>query len=331
MSPNIAKCCQHLPKLANTCQRVDEASSGRWVRAAGSLSTKIYPGSNAPPPFGNALLPSWSPASSMFFKTVDAAEQPRCYGLTSVVRRRYGSRASSNQRANLARIRDNQRRSRARRREYMQELEQKLRACELQGVEASTEVQIAARRVADENVKLRELLHKHGATDEYIAQYLQEYAGQKADCSSELDHNAQAMDVETIPTPQSLEQLMLPRRPAHLEFDDQFTSPSLLSREISVANGSTILVSAWKCSQPTLANYNHQPHQVGLSPSTTSLPDDQQYLHSMFHAQSGGNQPNLFPIPCPEHLMDGAQQTLPTPQPNPMDDSSSMTYDFQMN
>ncbi|RSL41257.1 hypothetical protein CEP54_015875, partial [Fusarium duplospermum] len=50
------------------------------------------------------------------------------------------------QKANLARIRETQKRSRARRREYLRELEQRLRVYELQGVEASSEVQKAARR-----------------------------------------------------------------------------------------------------------------------------------------------------------------------------------------
>ncbi|OBT62492.1 hypothetical protein VE03_08017 [Pseudogymnoascus sp. 23342-1-I1] len=64
--------------------------------------------------------------------------------------------------ANLARIRDNQRRSRARRKEYLQELEGRLRQCELTGVEASSEIQSAARKVIDENRHLRLLLAKHG-------------------------------------------------------------------------------------------------------------------------------------------------------------------------
>lgn len=55
-----------------------------------------------------------------------------------------------------ARIRENQRRSRARRKEYLQELEQKLRKCEQAGVNASVDIQLAARGVAEENKRLRE-------------------------------------------------------------------------------------------------------------------------------------------------------------------------------
>ena len=55
-----------------------------------------------------------------------------------------------------ARIRENQRRSRARRKEYLQYLEQKLRKCEQAGVKASVDIQLAARKVVEENQKLRE-------------------------------------------------------------------------------------------------------------------------------------------------------------------------------
>jgi len=80
---------------------------------------------------------------------------------------------SSKEKANLARIRDNQRRSRARRKEYLQELEARLRQCELQGIEASSEIQMAARRVADENKKLRGLLAQHGVSEDNVENYLQ--------------------------------------------------------------------------------------------------------------------------------------------------------------
>ncbi|KAI0013107.1 hypothetical protein F4779DRAFT_477152 [Xylariaceae sp. FL0662B] len=74
--------------------------------------------------------------------------------------------------ANLTRVRDNQRRSRARRKEYVQELEKRVRMCELQGVEASFEIQQAARRVANDNKKLRTLLNNHGLSNESIDGFL---------------------------------------------------------------------------------------------------------------------------------------------------------------
>jgi hypothetical protein len=74
---------------------------------------------------------------------------------------------------NQQRIRDNQRRSRARRKEYQQELEARLRNYELQGIGASREIQEAARKVTDENNKLRSLLIQYGIDDDTIMAYLQ--------------------------------------------------------------------------------------------------------------------------------------------------------------
>jgi hypothetical protein len=70
------------------------------------------------------------------------------------------------------RIRDNQRRSRARRKEYIEDLEQRIRRFERQGVEATTEVQAAARKVAKENALLRSLLVAHGVSHYAIDDYL---------------------------------------------------------------------------------------------------------------------------------------------------------------
>jgi hypothetical protein len=76
--------------------------------------------------------------------------------------------ANHSKSSNLARIRDNQRRSRARRKEYLQELEAKIRNCEQMGVTASTEIQSAARKVLDENRKLRALLRERGVPETEI-------------------------------------------------------------------------------------------------------------------------------------------------------------------
>ncbi|KAL8784139.1 MAG: hypothetical protein Q9195_009163 [Heterodermia aff. obscurata] len=57
--------------------------------------------------------------------------------------------------ANAARIRNNQRRSRARRKEYIQELEDKIRMYEQQGVQVAKEIQEAARAVVEENKMLK--------------------------------------------------------------------------------------------------------------------------------------------------------------------------------
>ncbi|MCJ1401331.1 hypothetical protein MMC11_004543 [Xylographa trunciseda] len=74
--------------------------------------------------------------------------------------------------SNLARIRDNQRRSRARRKEHLQNTEKRLRELEREGVEVSTDIQKAARRVVEENIRLRSLLRLRGVTDVEIDEHL---------------------------------------------------------------------------------------------------------------------------------------------------------------
>ncbi|KAA8649372.1 bZIP transcription factor [Aspergillus tanneri] len=71
------------------------------------------------------------------------------------------------------RVRDNQRRSRARRKEYVRDLEQRLRKFESLGVEATREVQAAGRKVAAENALLRSLLRRRGVTEKEIQEYLE--------------------------------------------------------------------------------------------------------------------------------------------------------------
>ncbi|KAM4058263.1 hypothetical protein HRG_006707 [Hirsutella rhossiliensis] len=114
----------------------------------------------------------------------------------------------------LARIRDNQRRSRARRREYVQDLKRRLREYETQGIEASTEVQMAARRVAEENKQLQELLNRHGISDDQITRFLQ--SG-----TLPLDSNQGQPFHADDPSAavQSLQRLLMPRQLASLDED----------------------------------------------------------------------------------------------------------------
>ena len=78
--------------------------------------------------------------------------------------------------ATSTRVRDNQRRSRARRKEYIQHLEQRLRTFESQGVVATQEIQQAGRKVAKENALLRSLLVLRGVTADEIETFLKSHA-----------------------------------------------------------------------------------------------------------------------------------------------------------
>ncbi|KAK9377154.1 uncharacterized protein V1513DRAFT_456581 [Lipomyces chichibuensis] len=72
----------------------------------------------------------------------------------------------------LARIRENQRRSRARKREYVADLETKIRSCQEEGLQLNIQIQRTARRVVEENRKLRELLSKVGVDERMVEEWL---------------------------------------------------------------------------------------------------------------------------------------------------------------
>ncbi|KAF6831160.1 hypothetical protein CMUS01_07438 [Colletotrichum musicola] len=109
------------------------------------------------------------------------------------------------------RIRDNQRRSRARKKEYLQNLENRLRECQLQGVTASAEVQQAARRVAEENQKLRQLLGNLGVSGDRVDQYL---STGRLDPSDRSAPQAPSMESDLRGhAATALDRAMAPRRP----------------------------------------------------------------------------------------------------------------------
>ncbi len=70
--------------------------------------------------------------------------------------------------ARTYRLTENKRRYRARQKEYVADLEQRLADARAQGISATTQVQLAARKVVDENGRLRGLLRLAGFADEEI-------------------------------------------------------------------------------------------------------------------------------------------------------------------
>ncbi|KAF2475104.1 uncharacterized protein BDR25DRAFT_279040 [Lindgomyces ingoldianus] len=70
------------------------------------------------------------------------------------------------------RVRENQRRSRARRKELIEDLQKRLREYEKREIQATMLVQLAARKVAWENTQLRGLLATKGVFGEDIEQFL---------------------------------------------------------------------------------------------------------------------------------------------------------------
>lgn len=82
--------------------------------------------------------------------------------------------------ASAIRIRENQRRSRARRKEYVETMERKLHEYERRGVDATLEMQQAARTVAVENTRLRMMLAQMGAGAADVDAFLQAFQDRDA-------------------------------------------------------------------------------------------------------------------------------------------------------
>ncbi|KGO71815.1 hypothetical protein PITC_028180 [Penicillium italicum] len=74
----------------------------------------------------------------------------------------------------LARVRENQRKSRARKQEYVNELEQRLAVCKEQAQQKDIEHRLATQKVEAENRHLKALLGLLGVSSASVQQYLQE-------------------------------------------------------------------------------------------------------------------------------------------------------------
>ncbi|KAJ5774390.1 hypothetical protein N7457_009286 [Penicillium paradoxum] len=74
----------------------------------------------------------------------------------------------------LARVRENQRKSRARKQEYVKELEQRLAVCKEQAQQKDIEHRLATQKVDAENRHLKALLGSLGVSVASVQQYLQE-------------------------------------------------------------------------------------------------------------------------------------------------------------
>ncbi|RSL67735.1 hypothetical protein CEP54_003143 [Fusarium duplospermum] len=238
------------------------------------------------------------------------------------------------QKANLARIRDNQRRSRARRREYLQELEQRLRVYELQGVEASSEVQQAARRVAEENRQLRGLLNRHGITDDYISSYLHTGGAAAQTEPTPIPHFTSSNPSDAV---QSLQHVIAPRRPAPLDPGVSYVVPPQESRETSIASVSTSSSSLWEPGQgiqpgpaygrPLPSNV---PTPIGRQ-SISSQMHPQQYAAQVFPGTQVPRTETYHPVAAPGPLLEDPRRHSYSVAPMPGDASSTLGYSIPMN
>ena len=157
--------------------------------------------------------------------------------------------------ANLARIRDNQRRSRARRKDYLAELEVKYRSCEETGAEASREIQQAARRVLDENKRLRQLLKQQGLSDTEIDGFL-----------SDRPENPQYPSATTV----ALESMIGQRRPCRPGSGCESSSGSTSSRQQGVRSSLDVRATDPQQRLTAPPTLHPSPHHEDTSPRSAS-------------------------------------------------------------
>lgn len=116
---------------------------------------------------------------------------------------------------------------------------------------------MAARRVAEENRILKEILHKNGVTDEYIAHCIQSAIHAGPEASPPTNAAFHPGGAQPAASMQSLQQVLAPRRPNSLDPSTPFL-PAQTSREASIASGSTTASSMWGDSTPSLPpGYGH--------------------------------------------------------------------------
>ncbi|KAF2032493.1 hypothetical protein EK21DRAFT_109871 [Setomelanomma holmii] len=188
---------------------------------------------------------------------------------------------------NLARIRDNQRRSRARRKEYLQELEAKIRSCEQVGIEASSEIQSAARKVLDENRKLRSLLYERGVSEPEVVVAL----GGPADRSYEQISVAPALNAmldrritcntlssTSSPAPSHTRATSLPR---HMPSAPTITIPVQRSTALSCCDSPSPSSIVSSMGTPPPVTYSAPFYPTAMTPSAPEIKsEDARYGYS---------------------------------------------------
>ncbi|KAM4066678.1 hypothetical protein HRG_000741 [Hirsutella rhossiliensis] len=228
------------------------------------------------------------------------------------------------QKNRLARIRDSQRRSRARRREYVQELEQRLRVYEIRGSEASTEIQMAARRVAEENKQLREFLNWNGFSDNHFAHFLQ--SGTSVQLNS--DQSRTFCDGDPGAAVQSLEQHLMPRQ--SVSQDQGFFVPSSRQPfwEPSTTGGSTTSSSVWEPPQLAMSSYGYQHRmEVATMDSAVYTPYPPTTVLSRASTTRQGRVCDEPPSPS---ILDGPGQPMATTQATVMGGHPAMNLHYYL-
>ncbi|KAL7919176.1 hypothetical protein ACQKWADRAFT_302229 [Trichoderma austrokoningii] len=159
--------------------------------------------------------------------------------------------SSAKSSAAAIRIRENQRRSRARRKEYVEGMQRKLQEFETKGVAATLEMQQAARDVAIENSRLKMLLAHNGIATEAVEAFLLSFKGQDA---AEAEQYAAKMA-----TAESIASL------------GRASTVATLFPEHAHVDKLAVLASA---SMQQHQQHNHHHHQSGHDDSDTTIASD---------------------------------------------------------
>lgn len=202
-----------------------------------------------------------------------------------------------------------------------------MRVWELQGIEASAEVQMAARKVAEENKQLRCLLNRYGVSDEYIAHYLQSGAV----LSPDANQGQPFRTGDPGPSVQSLQQLIVPRLPPSFERPISFPLPSQSSREASTASASTASSSIWEQTQPMLPSYGSQhQQQMDVSPTMMDASGHAQFSPQSFTTSGTTVRREAFPSQPPSSMLSDPRQSIVGSQSMMMDARPDMNYQYIM-
>ena len=193
-------------------------------------------------------------------------------------------------------------RSRARRKEYMHELEAKLRSYEQIGIEASSEIQTAARRVLHENQKLRSLLHGRGVSESEILaaledmsdrRYEHDTAASRLHAMLERRVNTNVVSSTSSPIPSYTRAASIPRqKPPVPPVTIPPTRPTALSYNDSPSPGSMVST----MSTPPPASYPATLYTTPMTPSAAQIksehvqydyPYDQPYGNAWAYSSDG--------------------------------------------
>ncbi|KAF5021329.1 hypothetical protein F66182_6629 [Fusarium sp. NRRL 66182] len=220
-----------------------------------------------------------------------------------------GGKKEGSTNPSAVRIRDNQRRSRARHKEYVEGLQKKLQEYERRGVEATLEMQQAARSVAVENSRLRMLLGYHGVTNEDVEKFLQGFPDQPASDAAKAtisQSTAGQHPALAAATPK------MPLRPISRPLSTELPRSTMIAPQIVQENRTRDVVDA-------VVGIKRDSQKAGLSNAQTlPLPVEQR-------------QPLLQPRPQPPTLPGLPSLVLGQGrlEPNPLDKLQTPSFPFE--